>query len=563
MFANDEKQFSIQIYFFRVNSFFIYNFALYVEYIKNQFIMKSHKKIFLSIMIIFCLSYTMVSAEKFRNISLNKTIDEPGPLKGIVLWTDNGKMNSYKNSIALEFAYCLPCQVVTGKSGEEIQYDWSSFETLLNGIAGRGHQAIIRFRYEYPGLKIARNTSGCTCDITGATAVPAYIKELSGYSETYSSNPGGDGNTYYADWSNSELQWFTKQFYIDFATKYDNDLRIAFIQVGFGHWSEYHIYGTTLNLGKNFPSKNYQAEFLQLMNDTFKKTPWNISIDAADSDYTPIVGNSTLMALNFGLFDDSFMHKNHNDYNEYCWNQIGTNRWKTASGGGEISYYTSSDQKNALNPEGMYGRIWEQEAEKFHITYMIANDAVDGTYATVERVKEASINSGYKFQITKYQVSDTQAKITVKNIGVAPIYHDAYVTVKTKRSDISLKGLLPTEEQEYIVEMAINADENPEPTITSDKILAGKTIPYQANLNSETKINNVSEFSKIKQTEKHLFFSGNNYTVNIYNLQGIKIAFTQEESFDFSNYPSGCYIVQYIGDNGEKEILKVYNSGSK
>ena len=444
-----------------------------------------YSKLFLVIALVCYLSCTSTSTnttltEDLRDVALNETTDEPAPLKGIVLWPDNDKINNYKNSIALEYSYCLPCQIVIGKSGEKIQYNWSSLETLLNDIASRGHQAIIRFRYEYPGKKIAKNTSGCTSDVTGATAVPAYIKGLSDYSETYSSNPGGDGNTYYADWSNSELQWFTKQFYKDFAEKYDSDPRIAFLQVGFGHWSEYHIYGTSLKLGINFPSKNYQMEFLQIMNDAFKKTPWSISIDAADNSYAPIVGNSALMGLKFGLFDDSFMHKEHNDYNESCWNQIGTNRWKTAPGGGEISYYTSNDQKNALNPAGMYGRTWEQQAAKFHITYMIANDAVDGTHATVERVREASINSGYKFQITKYQASDAQAIITVKNIGVAPLYHDAYVTVKEKRSDTSLKELLPGEEQEYIVDVVINANENPKPTITSDKILPGKTIPYQA-----------------------------------------------------------------------------------
>ena len=85
---------------------------------------------------------TMVLAQNFRNVALNKTINEPGPLKGIVLWADNGKVTNYENSIALEFSYCLPCQVVTRKSGGEIQYNWSSFETLLNGIASRGHQAI-------------------------------------------------------------------------------------------------------------------------------------------------------------------------------------------------------------------------------------------------------------------------------------------------------------------------------------------------------------------------------------------------------------------------------------
>ncbi len=48
----------------------------------------------------------------------------------------------------------------------------------------------------------------------GTTAVPDYIKTLPDYHETYYENE--DGPTWYADWTNAELQWFTKQFYADF-----------------------------------------------------------------------------------------------------------------------------------------------------------------------------------------------------------------------------------------------------------------------------------------------------------------------------------------------------------
>lgn len=506
--------------------------------------------------------HTRVSADSFRDLALNKDIDRPGPLKGIVLWPNNDKIEAYKESIALEFSYCLPCQVVTGKDDEgAIQYDWTSFEAMLNEIAGRDHQAIVRFRYEYPGEKIAKNTPGCTCDVKGATAVPAYIKEMDDYKETYESNPGGDGNTYYADWSHAELQRFTKQFYRDFAEKYDSDPRIAFLQVGFGHWSEYHIYGTSLKLGTNFPSKTYQSEFLQVMDEAFEKTPWSISIDAADSDYTPIVGDKALESFGFGLFDDSFMHKDHGDYNAWCWSQLGAERWKTSPGGGEISYYEYPyDQYNFLNPGGMYGRTWEQQVAQYHITYMIANDAVDGQYATTDRVREASIASGYQFEVTKYQVSDRQARVAVKNIGVAPIYHDAYITVKGERSTLSLKGLQPGEEQKYTVDLLIEAGETPELTITSDKLLEGQTIPYRAQLDSGgTSIGSISPSPRIKQCGSYLYFSGENYRVNIYNLQGIIVFSTRADRFDFSTCPAGCYIVQYFCEDGEAEVVKFAN----
>lgn len=232
-------------------------------------------------------------------------------------------------------------------SDGSIQYDWKWFDNLLNDVASRGHQLVARFRYEYP------NGDDIPGAKKGATAVPQYIKDRSDYNETYSANPGGDGPTYYADWSNEELKRFTKVFYTDFAERYKNDKRLAFVEVGFGHWSEYHIYGTDLKLGVNFPSWEYQAEFLQHVNTVLKDIPWAISIDASDEEYTPIVASNDLMALNFGLFDDSFMHQNHeigtkDGYNEECWNAIGAGtRWQTGVCGGEISYYKTSDQKTS------------------------------------------------------------------------------------------------------------------------------------------------------------------------------------------------------------------------
>ncbi|MBR2091583.1 MAG: hypothetical protein IJ905_14845 [Fibrobacter sp.] len=428
-----------------------------------------------------------------RSVALNKSIESLEPMKGIVFWPDQAKsQKNLQSSISLEFSYCLPCAVVTGKTGDKINYDWSSFESMLNDIKSRGHQAIVRFRIEYPSETIT-NASGCTEKVKGATAVPNYIKANKSYTETYSEDPGGDGPTYYADWSNKELQWFYKQFYTDFSAKYDKDPRIAFVQAGFGHWAEYHIYGTTLKLDTNFASKDYQSTFLQHLDTLFQETPWSISIDAADKKYTPIAGNKTLLALNFGLFDDSFMHEKHDisqgeGDNEKNWQTIGTDRWKTSPAGGEISYYEDKDQHEFLNPAGLYGVTWEDAAAKYHMTYVIGNDAPEGSYATKERVYEASSYAGYKFEITGYAVNKISAAVRVKNIGIAPLYHNAYVTVNGVRSEKSLKGLLPGEEATFTVAgIQIGDIETPELTITGDKLLKGATIPYKASLNGSAK----------------------------------------------------------------------------
>ena len=409
--------------------------------------------------------------DSYVPVSIQSKVDAVQPSTGLVLWSDNARERNaaYGKSISLEYAYCLPCKVVTGKENGEIRYDWSSFESWLRDVASRKHQAVVRFRYEYPG---ERSVDGNP----GTTAVPAYIKALEDYNETFYENE--DGPTWYADWTNKELQWFTKQFYADFNAAYKNDPRIAFVEIGFGHWSEYHIYGTPLRPGVNFPSDAYQKEFLTYLGGVLE-IPWLISIDAADS--SPVVGDATLMGLVFGLFDDSFMHKDHEgDYNEECWDAIGKGtRWQTGACGGEISYYTSSDQKNFLNPAGMYGVTWEQASAKYHISFMIANDAPRGQYGTATRFKEASMACGYHFALTGLYANDERTAACVTNTGIAPIYRDAYLAVDGVRSTTSLKGLLPGDTLLVYVDKVTTGRDV---TIASDYVLSGQTIQFDADL---------------------------------------------------------------------------------
>lgn len=416
----------------------------------------------------------------FHKVALHSALTYVQPMTGLVLWPDEAadRDADYNHSIALEFSYCLPCKVVTGKQDGQIQYDWSWFENLLNDVASRGHQAVVRFRYEYP--------SGDDVDgPKGATAVPAYIKELADYKETYSKNPGGDGPTYYADWSNSELLWFTKQFYTDLATRYGSDPRVAFLEVGFGHWSEYHIYGTDLKLGTNFPTKEYQREFF-LHLASVMPIPWLISIDAADDEYTPFLAKPELMALQFGNFDDSFMHEGHeigssDGYNEENWRAMGHGtRWHNGVCGGEISYYEDSDQRNFLNPSGMYGHTWAEQAAKYHITFMIANDAPSGSYGSAARFLNAGLATGYHFKVLSAETSGKLTRLSVTNVGVAPLYKDAYFAISGVRSAVSLKGLLPGDS--ISVTIPASLPYGSALTIESDMILPSQHIQFEANI---------------------------------------------------------------------------------
>lgn len=407
-------------------------------------------------------------------IPLHRTFTHAQPMTGLVLWLDQARNRhaEFGNSISLEFAYCLPCRAVTGKENEEIQYNWNYVDSILDDVASRNHQAVLRFRFEYPGN---REVDG----VAGSTAVPAYIKADPEYHETFNNND--DGPTYYADWNSSELKWFTKQFYTDFAERYNYDPRLAFVEVGFGHWSEYHIYGTELMLGTNFPSHEYQAEFLEHMAQVMEK-PWLISIDAADDTYTPIVGSTDLMALNFGNFDDSFMHRDHEgDYNEECWIALGyQTRWKRAPHGGEISYYSSRDQRGFLNPDGLYGHTWEEQAAKYHITFMIANDAPGTTYGTPQRFLEAALASGYKFKVLDVKGDADSTLILVTNIGVAPIYAEANFSIGQISANQSLSYLMPGDTGMVTLYASMQSGKPLE--IYSPAVLDDQVIEFEANV---------------------------------------------------------------------------------
>ena len=444
------------------------------------------------ILVLWCLAAIATKAQTWQSVALKRQITHPQPMTGLVLWPEQAaKRNStYGKSIQLEFSYCLPCKVVKGCAEDgTIEYDWSSFDKLLNEVASRGHQLVARFRYEYP--------SGTDVDgKKGTMAVPDYIKQRSDYNETYNEDPSGDGPTYYADWSNTELQRFTLQFYSDFAQRYAHDARIAFLEVGFGHWSEYHIYGTKVQLGVNFPSKTFQTKFFKHMKSIADGLPWLVSIDASDDTYSPIQANSTLMNISFGLFDDSFMHKTHeigtkDGYNEQCWNSIGKGtRWKKGVCGGEISYYSSSDQKNFLNPDGMYGHTWEEQAAKYHVTFMIANDAPGSTYGTAKRFREASMSTGYRIAVKECKTDGSTTRLLVTNEGIAPLYRDAWFAIGEVRADKSLMGLLPDKEM-WIEIPATPQNDGSDIHIVSDYILPKQEIEFNANIDGETSIQSV------------------------------------------------------------------------
>ena len=396
--------------------------------------------------------------ENFENfeiqVPLKSQITHVQPMTGIVLWNTSGSVK--KDYVQLEFSYMLYNDVCKEKD----VYDWTPMDKLLEQVAARGHQAVVRFRYTYPGYDPG--------------AVPDYIKEWPGYEATHAKSEGR--MTEFPDWRCEELQRFHMEFHRLFAERYDKDPRLAFVETGFGLWAEYHIYDGPCIMGKTFPSHDFQAQFLPKMDEWFQDTPWLFSIDAADSKYAPFHKQKELLELHFGNFDDSFMCEDWSGYNWSSWKFFGEDRYKKGPAGGEFSYYTNYDQKHALDKEGMYGRVFEDVVAKVHMTFIIGNDQPGKQ--TPERIAEAAMSMGYRFEIRDFVIGEN-ARILIANVGVAPIYRDAFLELDGVKGELNLRTLMPGEEAWVTFP---HATVESVPRIVCDHLVPGQEIQYQASI---------------------------------------------------------------------------------
>jgi hypothetical protein len=387
------------------------------------------------------------TAEDFRPALLQSAITGVQPMTGIVMW--EGSENCRGDAIQLEYSYLRYNDVVRGKG----VYDWSAVERKLNAIAGRKHQAIVRFYETWPGRQ---------------TTVPDYIKGLPDYHETRAQSEGRP--TSFPDWSNPEYQRFFLEFYEKLAQKYDRDPRLAFLETGFGLWAEYHIYSGPEQPGKTFPSKEFQANYFRHLARVFRETPWLISQDAHEAVRSPFASHRDLLALRFGIFDDTFHLAWEPGYNRDGWNFFGLDRWKTAPRGGEILF------PNKARAEQI-AAVWAKEARNFHMTFLICEQWPRWT--TRDAIRRHSMASGYRFKISALDSSAMASRVTVSNVGVAPLYYDAFVAVNGVRAKDSLKGLLPGESRRCAVG---SGGDNPKLTIECDRLVPGQHIEFEAAL---------------------------------------------------------------------------------
>ena len=147
------------------------------------------------------------------------------PLKGFMPFGQQLDHNATNFPYTMEWFY-LPLNAVV--KGEK-NYDWSQFETELEAIKSRGHQAAFRFYLDYPGEK---------------TGVPDYLLGPGGIDQSRRYDFfDNKGISFSPDYNDQRVQALMKDFVAALGKKYDGDPRIGFITTGLiGFWGEQHTY---------------------------------------------------------------------------------------------------------------------------------------------------------------------------------------------------------------------------------------------------------------------------------------------------------------------------------
>ena len=367
------------------------------------------------------------------------------PLKGLVPYSGDGH-GSFPHS--LEFNTLPYSALVKGYD----DFDWQPLETLLDDIANRGHQAVLRIYLEYPGR-------------TGV--IPEFLIEdglkIHAYLNT-NTDPFPPALVETPDYEDQNLRRSLKTFISAFGRKYDGDPRLGFVTAGLlGTWGEWHTYPRS----ELFASKAVQIEVMEAYEAAFKLTPVLLRYPAGDDTFQKAKNADRP----FGYHDDSFawatLHTGKDGDEWFFMTALAAAgadaeaKWKTEPIGGEI------------RPEA-WGKVFDERpgdpaiqdirtcVETTHASWLL-DSGMFGKQPDGDRVRRAEAivrGMGYDFHCPKVILGEVAAgtvsvRLEIVNRGVAPFYSDwkgewgllsAGKVVQAVESSGTLTGLLPGDE---------------------------------------------------------------------------------------------------------------------
>jgi len=341
---------------------------------------------------------------------------------------------SYSNMpYSMEWGYLPLRELMNGATN----FNWSSLDTLLSQIAGRGHQTVFRIYLDYPAQP---------------TGIPQYLLDAGLATHSYT-DYGNNGLSVSPDYENPALRQAVTNFIAALGARYDGDPRIGFITVGLlGFWGEWHTYPYT----NWFASITVQDEVLSAFAAAFARTKLLVRRPAGTNP----------SARRSGYHDDSFAYET---VDPPDWMFLGllkaageTNKWRAQPIGGEVRPEVQScmwdyTQSNCVPP----GQDFSNCVALTHASWMLNQGAFSPGFTGSQQTLAVRGGSmlGYELYVSNACLIDASVSEPLKlalqvwNTGVAPFYYDwpaqlaafnpSNTLIKTWTTPWKLSSLLP------------------------------------------------------------------------------------------------------------------------
>ena len=384
----------------------------------------------------------------------------PNPMKGFASFYGKADQDSSLEYIGVKFN-----EIYTYENGVGA-LDKAEFDRMLEKVAGRGHNAIVRIYMLNPGHVSSEDT--------GLYLPDELYDQLKASGDIYS-NRVAEGLLEYPDFNSEKLIRCMTEFIELFGRNYDGNPAIAVIQMGlYGSWGEWNM------------SECRNAECV-MSDDNLRRI---IETYVASFHTTKLMGrNPSLGGANefpIGYHDDNFMfntsdfHKINSQWKALLRKQdytYGTlqqfydfingdsgryqplwDLWKTQMFGGELSGQMYKEP---------FGTLWsgtEREAldyciNQFHMSWLmgVGNGGIpDINSDEYKEFRKVSGSFGYNLFIESVTAKNRTSKVevTLANDGIAPFYYDWHieyritdalenVVYRYQEEDLELSQLLP------------------------------------------------------------------------------------------------------------------------
>ena len=364
-------------------------------------IKKNSSFIFLLILILCVLNYCSKksSTEPKNETVLLEEIDDvlPNPFKGFAPWIgdENPIYESKLQQATFAWSDLEPRKGV---------YNWARLEKNWGNVAATGKRVGFRIAAAIPG--------------SGEIHTPQWLIDEGVAMRSYSID-GHEGLA--PDWDDPKFLAAHHDFIRALGAKYDNDPRVAWIDIGsYGFWGEWHVW-------LNDSLAATQATKQVILEDYFAAFPTKAKVIAFDDDFA----TKYVTDHGGGIRNDCLGTKESNDWYLESLNRIDNTMndriWKTAIITGEFC----GSNRGAI----------EGTTERFDLNYEFIKKThwsfIGSAGGAIEQQSEQHRKNldklhktlGYRFVLREVNFQDSitkgdtlNLKIKVENKGVAPIY---------------------------------------------------------------------------------------------------------------------------------------------